>query len=279
MKLAFVDLDYTVLVNPFWPAVFPYFARHVAAQSPSLPTAEAVIEDLMRRSRALVRGGDVAATDWDRLMSEGAAGFDVTWSEPVVALVEQHRDHARTIDGAHDMLAALRRAGWTCVAASAGYRRFQLPSLRHLGLLDCFDGLRFADDAGTPKSHLAFYGSIPKTVTHVASIGDSYVEDCLYPARFGFTAIWFTGARRSQPIGCGSAPHAHVQRLEHVADALRAATPTRGWSYRAPAGVPCPECGGPGSHDEACALCRCVAHGRHEAWDGSWPPDRRPLSG
>ncbi len=277
MKLAFVDLDYTVLVNPFWPAVFPHYARHVAARSPSRPSAEAVVDDLMQRSRALALAHDVAATDWDRLMGEGAAGFGVAWSEPVAALVERHREHARTIDGAHEMLAALRRAGWTCVAASAGHRRFQLPSLRHLGLLTCFDRLLFADDAGTPKGRRAFYGSIPEAVTHVASIGDSYVDDCLYPQHFGFAAIWFTGARRSRAIGCGPAPYARVERLEDVADALGAATQPDGRGYRALAGTACPDCGGPGSRDETCALCRCVARSLSEYWEGGRPPDRTRL--
>lgn len=37
MKLAFVDLDYTVLVNPFWRGVFARFARHVASHAPTRP--------------------------------------------------------------------------------------------------------------------------------------------------------------------------------------------------------------------------------------------------
>ena len=125
--------------------------------------------------------------------------------------------------------------GWTCVAASAGYRRFQLPSLAHLGLLDCFDGLRFADDAGTLKRRLAFYGPIAPEVTHVACIGDSYVDDCLYPAQFGFATAWFTGARRSAPLRCGSAPLAHVERLDGVAGVLgTVAAGTRGATGRRP---------------------------------------------
>ena len=162
MKLAFVDLDYTVLVNPFWPAVFPHFARHVGvAVAVDAVRAGRRSTDLMARSKALSLAGDVGANDWDRLMRECAVGFGATWSEPVAALVERYRGFAVEVPGAREMLAALRAAGWTCVAASAGYRRFQLPSLAHLGLLHCFDGLRFADDAGTLKRRLAFYGAIP----------------------------------------------------------------------------------------------------------------------
>jgi FMN phosphatase YigB (HAD superfamily) len=271
MKLAYVDLDYTVFVNPFWPAVFPYFARHVAAHAPSRPAVGAVVDDLLARSKALSLRDDVAANDWDRLMRECAAGFAVGWTQPVDALVERYRTQASVVPGAHEMLAALRGAGWSCVAASAGLRRYQLPTLRHLALLDCFDELRFADDSGTPKGRRAFYGAIPRDVTHVASIGDSYVEDCLYPAHFGFTAIWFTGARRSPRSACGSAPHAHVRQLERVADALLAVQV----EYRRPAGASCPVCDGPASGHEPCPLCRCIARRRDKLWDGQRPPDRR----
>jgi len=271
MKLAFVDLDYTVFVNPFWPAVFPHFARHVAGRAPSRPSAEAVVDDLMRRSKALSLRGEVAANDWDRLMRDCAAGFGVAWEQPVDALVERYRGHASAVPGAYEMLAALRRAGWSCVAASAGLRRYQLTTLRHLALLDCFDRLVFADDTGAPKGRRAFYGAIPGDVTHVASIGDSYVEDCLYPARFGFTAIWFTGARQSPRISYGVAPHAHVDHLDRVADALAAVAV----SYKPPTGMPCPVCGGPASGPGPCPLCRCVARMRDELWDGHDAPDRR----
>ena len=41
VKLAFVDLDYTVLVNPFWRGVFARFAQHVASHAPTRPAAHA----------------------------------------------------------------------------------------------------------------------------------------------------------------------------------------------------------------------------------------------
>jgi FMN phosphatase YigB (HAD superfamily) len=273
MKLAFVDLDYTVLVNPFWPAVFPHFARHVGSRSPSAPSEEAVIDDLMARSKALSVAGDVGAYDWDRLMSACAAGFATAWSEPVAGLVERYTGFASEVPGARAMLAALRAGGWTCVAASAGYRRFQLPSLAHLGLLDCFDGLRFADDAGTLKRRLAFYGAIAPEATHVACVGDSYVDDCLYPAHFGFATVWFTGARRSAPLRCGSAPLAHVEHLDAVAGVLGAVAASSTWRYRAPLAPACPACGGPGAGSAPCSLCRCLASG--ERWHADRPPDRR----
>jgi FMN phosphatase YigB (HAD superfamily) len=274
MKLAFVDLDYTVLVNPFWPAVFPHFARHVRTRSPSAPSEDAVIDDLMVRSKGLSVAGDVGANDWDRLMGECAAGFQTAWSEPVAGLVERYAGFASEVPGAREMLAALRAGGWTCVAASAGCRRFQLPSLAHLGLLGCFDGLRFADDAGTLKRRLAFYGAIVPEVTHVACIGDSYVDDCLYPAHFGFATVWFTGARRSAPLRCGSDPLAHVEHLDGVAGVLADVAAAGTWRYRPPAGAACPACGGPGAGSTPCSLCRCVASRHCEHSDGDRPPDR-----
>jgi FMN phosphatase YigB (HAD superfamily) len=275
VKLAFVDLDYTVLVNPFWPAVFPHFARHVAARSPSEPSEPSVIDDLMARSKALSLRRDVAANDWDRLMGECAAAAGVAWCEPVAELVERYRSFAREVPGARAMLADLRAAGWTCVAASAGYRRFQLPSLAHLGLLDCFDGLRFADDAGTLKRRLGFYGAIAPEVTHVACVGDSYVDDCLYPAHFGFATVWFTGARPSAPLRCGRRPSARVERLDDVAGALREVAASSSACYRMPPSPACPTCDGPGGESGGpCSLCRCLASRYAEQWDGDRPPDR-----
>lgn len=274
MKLAFVDLDYTVIVNPFWPGVFPHFARHVGSRSPSRPSEQEVLDDLMARSKALSLAWDVGANDWDRLMRESAAAFGASWSQPVATLVEQYRGLAAEVPGAREMLTALRAAGWSCVAASAGYRRFQLPSLAHLGLLDCFDALRFADDTGMLKRRLAFYGTIAPEVTHVACIGDSYVDDCLYPAHFGFTTIWFTGARLSSPVRCGSAPHAHVEDLAGVADALDAVAASSTPGHRMRGGSACPACGGPGAAAQPCSLCRCLASRHGDHWDGDRLPDR-----
>jgi FMN phosphatase YigB (HAD superfamily) len=272
MKLAFVDLDYTVLVNPMWPAVFPYFARHVCAGAASPTSERAVIDDLMRRSKALSLARDIAANDWDRLMRESAAGFGVAWDEPVDGLIERFHGHARAVAGAHEMLADLRDAGWTCVAASAGLRRFQLPTLRHLGLLACFHRLTFADDLPSPKRRRAFYGEIAEDVTHVASVGDSFVDDCLYPRHFGFATIWFTGARPSRPIRCEPGPHAQLDRLDGVVDALEAVTvklaPLRGDACRG--------CGGPAEDAGGCSLCRCVSRHDEELWDGDAAPDRPP---
>jgi FMN phosphatase YigB (HAD superfamily) len=274
VKLAFVDLDHTVLVNPFWRGVFARFAQHVSSHAPTRPHAEAVIDDLMRRSRALTLAHDPAATDWDRLMREAASGFGAAWSEPVVGLVERYVDRTSVVPGAHALLAGLRGAGWTCVGASAGCRRFQLPTLRHLELLDAFDRVLFADDVPSVKRRRAFYGEIAAEVTHVACIGDSYVDDCLYPTHFGFAAIWFTGARTSSFVGCGTAPHAHVARLSDVADAL--AHVARTAPYRPAAGASsCPRCGGPGEGPERCSLCTCLA--RREPRDDARPPDRRAL--
>lgn len=268
MRIAFVDLDYTVQVNPFWPGVFPHFARRVAAAASSRPTERAVIEDLMRRSKAIGLAGDIGANDWDGLTHACAAGFGVAWSEPVASLVERYRDHAFAVPGAHEMLAALRDGGWTCVAASAGHRRFQLPTLRHLGLIDGFDRMVFADDAGAPKGRRRFYGVIPAEATHVASIGDSYQDDCLYPTHFGFAAVWFSGARRSDALRCGRRPHAHVDRLEGVAPALDAIARSRALAYNPPHGpTTCPTCEGPGDDAKPCSLCRCLARDRHERWD------------
>jgi hypothetical protein len=112
----------------------------------------------MRRSRALTLAHDPAATDWDRLMRETGSGFGAAWSEPVVGLVERYVDRTSVVPGAHALLAGLRGAGWTCVGASAGCRRFQLPALRHLELLDAFDRVLFADDVPSVKRRRAFYG-------------------------------------------------------------------------------------------------------------------------
>ncbi len=274
MKLAFVDLDETVLVNPMWPAVFPHFARCVASGSARRPSERDVIRELMARSGALRLHHDVAANDWDRLTRETAAAFGVEWSEPVAGLVERYRDFASAVAGSHQMLATLRASGWTCVAASAGFRRFQLPSLRHLGLLECFDRLLFADDVGVLKRRRAFYGAIPADATRVACIGDSYVDDCLYPASFGFACVWFTGVRRSRAIACGRPPDVEVSRLDMVADALEEVTASR--RHREPDGADCPACGGPGEEARPCRLCRCLAR-LCDPWDGDGPPDLRGL--
>jgi FMN phosphatase YigB (HAD superfamily) len=258
MRLAFIDLDHTVMVNPFWPAVFPHFAQYVANRSPLRPSEQQVIDELMTRSSALSAQQDVRANDWDARTRECAAAFGVPFDEPVAALVERYVSSASVVDGARDMLAALRAAGWTCVAASAGFRRFQIPPLRHLGLLGCFDALRFADEVGSLKRRRAFYGAIPADITHVASIGDAYVDDCLYPAWFGFVAVWFTGVERSGQLDCDIRPFAEVERLESVPDVLRRAVASPHLRYRAPAGPACPVCGGPGDGSPRCRLCRCT---------------------
>lgn len=256
-KILFVDLDHTLFLNPFWPSVFPEVGQKIAAASGTTP--EEVMSAVVSYSRDLIRIRDLRAYDWDFVISQVAFNqFNFIWDEPIVDLVMKGISSSQLIDGAIQSLVDAKDLGWTVVAASQGFRRYQEPVLDYLGLSEKLDMTRFSDDYAQLKRTLDFYGPIPDG-SKVVILGDKYVDDSLYPENFGFGSIWFTGVYRDKKIHSHLSPSAEIddlrdlkQTLDRIEKDLKVVSSTK-------IEKPCFSCSGATSHsDGLCDLCAQV---------------------
>lgn len=268
-QVIFVDLDHTVMVNPFYGGVFPPLASQLA-ESAGEPDVEAVRQRLISRSLELLEERTIRANDWEAIAADVAAEIGGAWDGSVVDLVEASLEHARAVPGAREALDACRAQGWEVIAASQGFRRYQEPVLAHLGLTECFDARLYTDDVGSLKRSLRFYAKRDADAERVVVLGDQFVDDGLYPRHFGMTSVLFTGVRRTATVEWPGAPHFELAHLAELAPVLREVSADPRFAYRRYAGPRCCSCLGPSAvNAERCDLCEAT---------GTLPPaDLEPL--
>jgi FMN phosphatase YigB (HAD superfamily)/8-oxo-dGTP pyrophosphatase MutT (NUDIX family) len=256
MKTLFVDLDHTVMLNPFHGGVFPALGRAISAAAPSRPAPEAVQRRLIQRSLQLLNARTIAANDWDAIAREVAREHGAAWTGRVVEFVRQNLDHAQLVPGALDALDAARSRGWRVVAASQGFREYQTPVVEHLGLARLFDAELYTDDTRSLKRSTRFYGRGWHAAKRVVVIGDQFVDDYAYPEHFGMTAIWFTGVRTTRTLALVRPPRFHLGALEDLASTLDVIDADPTCAYRPIGPARCCACLGPAErHAQRCSLC------------------------
>jgi 8-oxo-dGTP diphosphatase len=268
-KILFVDLDHTVMTNPFHGGVFPGLAKQLA-ESADRVDPEPVRRRLIERSLELLAQRTIRANDWDAIADDVAVEIDGFWDGSVVDLVNESLEHASVVPEAPQALAAAREAGWQVIAASQGFRRYQEPVLRHLGLSAYFDDCLYTDEVRSLKRSLRFYNGIDRGADRVVVLGDHFVDDGLYPRHFGMTSVLFVGVRRTPTFQWAEMPHFELDRLAGLEDLLREVSVDPSFAYRRYAGPRCSSCLGPSAvNGERCGLC--------EATDTPPPADLEPL--
>lgn len=269
-KILFVDLDHTVMTNPFQHGVFPALAAMLAESTGGEIDAERVRRLIIDRSFALLAERTIRANDWEAIATDVAAEIGGSWNGSVVDLVEANLDYAAAVPGAPEALEAASRLGWRVIAASQGFRRYQEPVLAHLGLADLFDERLYTDDVRSLKRSLRFYGRRDRSADRVVTIGDQFIDDGLYPRHFGMTSILFTGVRRTARLKGRAGPHFELSRLLALEGILREVAEDPDHAYRRYHGPRCSSCLGPSEvNAERCSLC--------EATDTLPPADLEPL--
>ncbi len=189
--VVFIDLDATLIINPFDRAVWPVILGEIAAQSGQTPEH---ILDLIAAENAARQADDrvppVQAMDWDDISQVVASRLGVTLMASAEALVRQHTAQSSILDAGDAVLRELAAPHRALVVATKGLAKYQRPVLDALGLTPLFTSILTPDAHNGLKKHRAFFGEWPERARLAVMVGDLYDDDVLYPGGHGFRTVW-----------------------------------------------------------------------------------------
>lgn len=202
MALISFDLDGVLQRNPFYSnrphGVFGHVQRELAPFLPDEAEPEAAaLAMVMQEHRARMASGLlVEAHDWDGIIDSVAQRLGYPGRLDIAALVTEYCERPGLVypyPGAGECLEALRQEGHTLVSVTNGFRAYQEPVLRKIGLLDRFLAVITPDEAGAAKPQ----GEIFRTASAYATpgealihVGDTLPHDVAGARRAGWLAIY-----------------------------------------------------------------------------------------
>lgn len=190
--VVFVDLDGTIMVNPFERAVWPALLGEIASKAAQpLTVVRAAVEAEYETRQSDPSYPPLRAMDWDDIAQTVAARWGVTVEGRADALVRQHAaSHSNTLPGAEAALRDLAAVHRALVVATKGLAKYQQPVLDALGLTALFSAVLTPDSHNGLKRDRRFFGQWPEQTRLQIMVGDRYDDDVLYPASHGFRTIW-----------------------------------------------------------------------------------------
>lgn len=212
MALVSFDLDGVLQKNPFRFghddgvfarikfALAPYAHPHDPTAGAALALAAVAEEHDARLARGLL----VLAYDWDDIVATVAARLGCPDSLPVRAWVEECcrlPGLIRAYEGSAACLESLAAAGHTLVSITNGYRCYQEPVLRGLGLWDFFHTVATPDGVGYAKPEPGIFRAMEHLGTPRIHVGDTLPHDVAGAKRAGWLAIYI-----AQPTAPGYTP-------------------------------------------------------------------------
>lgn len=225
-SIVFIDLDGTLMVNPFETAVWPAVTAELSAktgQPAQALMAEIAGEYFARQADESV--APIAAMDWDDIAQTVARRLNVRLEANCVALVEQHAaSHSSALAFAHEALHELVAPGRALVVATKGLARYQRPVVEALGLTPYFTAFLTPDVHNGLKKHRRFFGDWPERAPLSIMVGDLYDDDVRYPTLHGFRTIWKPGSARIPSDLHGLDPFARARRYPYAPDQPHPAT-------------------------------------------------------
>ena len=193
----FIDLDGTIMENPFLSAVFPYLTDALA---PKLGmNADVLSSEFIVEQESRLRQPDVYSPtmtmDWDDIVETVIHRYGYELPRTVCELVSEYSrpPYIYAIDDSPAVLRELKQASHRrLVVASNGLSKYQLPVMKALGLTPLFHDFLMPDLAGYLKTEEGFYRRYAAQEARglFISVGDNYTHDVICPKRFGFHAIY-----------------------------------------------------------------------------------------
>ena len=188
----FIDLDGTLMTNPFesavWPAVVGELAQKTGLRS------SAILQMIDDENAARQRDDTVSpilAMDWDDITLTVARQMGVTLTANCTELVRAHAaSHSALLDYALEALHELAAPHRALVVATKGLAKYQRPVMDALGLTPHFTDIITPDTHNGLKKHRHFFGDWPQRAQHAMMVGDLYDDDVMYPSGHGFKTIW-----------------------------------------------------------------------------------------
>jgi len=190
--IVFIDLDGTLMINPFesavWPAVVGELAQKTGIQS------SAILQMIDDENAARQRDdgfSPILAMDWDDITLTVARELGVTLSTNCTDLVRAHAaTHSSLLDYALEALREVAAPHRALVVATKGLAKYQRPVLDALGLTPHFTDIVTPDTNNGLKKHRHFFGDWPQRAQRSIMVGDMYNDDVVYPGSYGFKTIW-----------------------------------------------------------------------------------------
>lgn len=243
------DLDGTLAVGPLG-GVLRDVSAVVAAGD--CVRATRLQRELFACHRAMLRGGDVGAYDWvgiaRQVFGDATGGIADSIPERCRVALEagggSRLIHGTSVAG----LRRLRDASWRLVVATNGRSEYQVPVLRTLGLLGCFDRVVTSDRAGAVKPDPAFFRDVGCAAAPWLHVGDRLDHDVVGAAAAGASPVLL----RPDAPWVGRAADARGARRAVAADVVADYCA----SLRAAEGADGQPCGGVGARrreDVGCA--------------------------
>ncbi len=188
----FIDLDGTLMINPFESAVWPVVMQELRQKSgKDSSTILQMIEDENYTRQRDENLSPILAMDWDDITLTVAQRLGVTVSANVTELVRAHAaSHSSLLDYAIEALRDLAAPHRALVVATKGLAKYQRPVLDALGLTPHFQDIITPDSNNGLKKHRHFFGDWPEHGQQTVMVGDLYTDDVLYPSAHGFKTIW-----------------------------------------------------------------------------------------
>lgn len=207
-----LDLDATLIHGPLGTVIAELDAQVAREQG-----IEGLHDQVMAEAQRLFSEDPAAAYDWQATLARVARERGARLPFDIVERLEEVAP-ARTRlleEDAPEVLRALKADGWRLVVITNGWRRYQVPALRAVGLLDLVDDLVTADSAGAPKPDPVMFASALTGARNgdgpLVHLGDRLDDDVLGAHRAGGAAVLY----------CPSAP----AELQGPTDAAPAAPP------------------------------------------------------
>lgn len=195
-----LDLDATLIHGPLGTVIADLDAQVAREQG-----IVGLHDQVMAEAQRLFAEDPAAAYDWQATLARVASERGARLPFDIVERLEEVAP-ARTRlleDDAPGVLREVRAEGWRLVVITNGWRRYQVPALRAVGLLDLVDDLVTADSAGAPKPDPVMFASARSGEGPLVHLGDRLDDDVLGAHRAGGAAILY----------CPSAPAALEGRI------------------------------------------------------------------
>jgi putative hydrolase of the HAD superfamily len=146
---------------------------------------------------------DAARTRRYELLADEFGGNRSLASTQAVAHIAAYRAAERAVPGAHELLSALKRAGYPMFIVSNNTRVEQEGKLARLGFDHFFDALIVSGDhtfaKPDPRLFAVALDIAGVDASEAVHVGDSYANDVVGAQASGIRSIWFDRAGQSGP--------------------------------------------------------------------------------
>ena len=191
--ILFIDLDETIIRNPFETAIFPLVSSMISEET-DLPSE--LIKKMLLSENERRKNDDTIAPalvfDWDDIVKTVTKKLNVELSVSIEKLVSEysHAPYISLLNKSVFCLDQIRKPHRRIIAATNGLLKYQAPVLHALKIYHLFDGFLAPDVRNALKGDRDFYGDMLIDSVSAISVGDSYEYDIVRPKHLGMITVW-----------------------------------------------------------------------------------------